>query len=225
MDAMGLGWVITMPKDNRPLILEKSGGLQGFFILSRPRTDARGRCLLRYERIQRRRLQGWGRSHQRIRERAGTALDASDRRRRRPMSEFDRRTSLIYDGLNDVVCPYDRDRNPASHGITAPAARPNGTWLQIGGWLHMQSDMAKKLRPSKLTAHSMRKPRRLRISGHLRALAIQKGFALEVTVQGTRVRLIDEGIGNAVKNSERHRASFSERKAIGFLDDCAPDER
>jgi D-alanyl-D-alanine-carboxypeptidase/D-alanyl-D-alanine-endopeptidase len=31
MDAMGLGWVITMPKDNRPLILEKSGGLQGFF--------------------------------------------------------------------------------------------------------------------------------------------------------------------------------------------------
>ena len=29
MDAMGLGWVITMPRDNRPLILQKSGGLQG----------------------------------------------------------------------------------------------------------------------------------------------------------------------------------------------------
>lgn len=31
MDAMGLGWVITLPDDNRPLILEKSGGLQGTF--------------------------------------------------------------------------------------------------------------------------------------------------------------------------------------------------
>ena len=31
MDAISLGWVITMAKDNRPLILEKSGGLQGFF--------------------------------------------------------------------------------------------------------------------------------------------------------------------------------------------------
>jgi serine-type D-Ala-D-Ala carboxypeptidase/endopeptidase len=31
MDAMGLGWVINMPVNNRPLILQKSGGLQGYF--------------------------------------------------------------------------------------------------------------------------------------------------------------------------------------------------
>jgi D-alanyl-D-alanine-carboxypeptidase/D-alanyl-D-alanine-endopeptidase len=31
MDAMGLGWVINMPTANRPLILQKSGGLQGNF--------------------------------------------------------------------------------------------------------------------------------------------------------------------------------------------------
>jgi D-alanyl-D-alanine-carboxypeptidase/D-alanyl-D-alanine-endopeptidase len=31
MDAMGLGWVINMPAANRPLILQKSGGLQGGF--------------------------------------------------------------------------------------------------------------------------------------------------------------------------------------------------
>lgn len=31
MDAMGLGWVINMPVNNRPLILQKSGGLQGNF--------------------------------------------------------------------------------------------------------------------------------------------------------------------------------------------------
>ncbi len=31
MDAMGLGWVIIMPKDDRPLILQKAGGLQGIF--------------------------------------------------------------------------------------------------------------------------------------------------------------------------------------------------
>jgi len=31
MDAMGLGWVIMMPKDDRPLILQKAGGLQGIF--------------------------------------------------------------------------------------------------------------------------------------------------------------------------------------------------
>jgi D-alanyl-D-alanine-carboxypeptidase/D-alanyl-D-alanine-endopeptidase len=31
MDAMGLGWVIMMPKGGRPLILQKSGGLQGVF--------------------------------------------------------------------------------------------------------------------------------------------------------------------------------------------------
>jgi len=31
MDAMGLGWVINMPEGNRPLILQKSGGLQGSF--------------------------------------------------------------------------------------------------------------------------------------------------------------------------------------------------
>ena len=31
MDAMGLGWVINMPAANRPLILQKSGGLRGSF--------------------------------------------------------------------------------------------------------------------------------------------------------------------------------------------------
>ena len=31
MDAMGLGWVIMEPKDGRPLILQKAGGLQGTF--------------------------------------------------------------------------------------------------------------------------------------------------------------------------------------------------
>lgn len=31
MDAMGLGWVAMMPKGNRPLILQKAGGLQGTF--------------------------------------------------------------------------------------------------------------------------------------------------------------------------------------------------
>jgi serine-type D-Ala-D-Ala carboxypeptidase/endopeptidase len=31
MDAMGLGWVINMPTGTRPLILQKSGGLQGSF--------------------------------------------------------------------------------------------------------------------------------------------------------------------------------------------------
>jgi D-alanyl-D-alanine-carboxypeptidase/D-alanyl-D-alanine-endopeptidase len=31
MDAMGLGWVIKLPTGNSPLILEKSGGLQGMF--------------------------------------------------------------------------------------------------------------------------------------------------------------------------------------------------
>jgi serine-type D-Ala-D-Ala carboxypeptidase/endopeptidase len=31
MDAMGLGWVINMPTGSRPLILQKSGGLQGSF--------------------------------------------------------------------------------------------------------------------------------------------------------------------------------------------------
>jgi D-alanyl-D-alanine-carboxypeptidase/D-alanyl-D-alanine-endopeptidase len=31
MDAMGLGWVINMPTGRRPLILQKSGGLQGNF--------------------------------------------------------------------------------------------------------------------------------------------------------------------------------------------------
>ncbi len=31
MGAMGLGWVINFPEGNRPLILEKTGGLQGFF--------------------------------------------------------------------------------------------------------------------------------------------------------------------------------------------------
>jgi serine-type D-Ala-D-Ala carboxypeptidase/endopeptidase len=31
MDAMGLGWVVMMPQGDRPLILQKSGGLQGMF--------------------------------------------------------------------------------------------------------------------------------------------------------------------------------------------------
>lgn len=31
MDAMGLGWVVMMPEGNRPLILQKAGGLQGTF--------------------------------------------------------------------------------------------------------------------------------------------------------------------------------------------------
>jgi D-alanyl-D-alanine-carboxypeptidase/D-alanyl-D-alanine-endopeptidase len=31
MDAMGLGWVINMPTSQRPLILQKTGGLQGTF--------------------------------------------------------------------------------------------------------------------------------------------------------------------------------------------------
>lgn len=32
MDAMGLGWVIMLPKEDHPLILQKSGGLQGMFL-------------------------------------------------------------------------------------------------------------------------------------------------------------------------------------------------
>ena len=31
MDAMGLGWVIMAPEGDRPLILQKAGGLQGIF--------------------------------------------------------------------------------------------------------------------------------------------------------------------------------------------------
>jgi D-alanyl-D-alanine-carboxypeptidase/D-alanyl-D-alanine-endopeptidase len=31
MDGMGLAWVAMMPKGNRPLILQKAGGLQGTF--------------------------------------------------------------------------------------------------------------------------------------------------------------------------------------------------
>jgi serine-type D-Ala-D-Ala carboxypeptidase/endopeptidase len=31
MDAMGLGWVMMKPEGNRPLILQKTGGLQGMF--------------------------------------------------------------------------------------------------------------------------------------------------------------------------------------------------
>jgi len=31
MDALGLGWVVMRPEGNRPLILHKSGGLQGMF--------------------------------------------------------------------------------------------------------------------------------------------------------------------------------------------------
>ena len=31
MDAMGLGWIIMRPEGDRPLILQKAGGLQGVF--------------------------------------------------------------------------------------------------------------------------------------------------------------------------------------------------
>ena len=31
MDAMGLAWVIMAPERDRPLILQKAGGLQGVF--------------------------------------------------------------------------------------------------------------------------------------------------------------------------------------------------
>jgi D-alanyl-D-alanine-carboxypeptidase/D-alanyl-D-alanine-endopeptidase len=31
MAAMGLGWVVMAPEGNRPLILQKTGGLQGMF--------------------------------------------------------------------------------------------------------------------------------------------------------------------------------------------------
>lgn len=34
MDAMGLGWIVMAPKGNRPLILQKAGGLQGIFSYS-----------------------------------------------------------------------------------------------------------------------------------------------------------------------------------------------
>jgi D-alanyl-D-alanine-carboxypeptidase/D-alanyl-D-alanine-endopeptidase len=34
MDAMGLGWVINLAVGNRPLILQKSGGLQGYLCIS-----------------------------------------------------------------------------------------------------------------------------------------------------------------------------------------------
>jgi D-alanyl-D-alanine-carboxypeptidase/D-alanyl-D-alanine-endopeptidase len=34
MDAMGLGWIVMAPKGNRPLILQKAGGLQGIFTYS-----------------------------------------------------------------------------------------------------------------------------------------------------------------------------------------------
>jgi D-alanyl-D-alanine-carboxypeptidase/D-alanyl-D-alanine-endopeptidase len=34
MDAMGLGWIVMAPKDSRPLILQKAGGLQGILTYS-----------------------------------------------------------------------------------------------------------------------------------------------------------------------------------------------
>jgi D-alanyl-D-alanine-carboxypeptidase/D-alanyl-D-alanine-endopeptidase len=34
MDAMGLGWIVMMPEGDRPLILQKAGGLQGMFVYS-----------------------------------------------------------------------------------------------------------------------------------------------------------------------------------------------
>jgi D-alanyl-D-alanine-carboxypeptidase/D-alanyl-D-alanine-endopeptidase len=30
MDGLGLGWLVALPKENRPLMLAKSGGLPGF---------------------------------------------------------------------------------------------------------------------------------------------------------------------------------------------------
>ena len=30
MDGLGLGWIVSLPKDYRPLILTKSGGIAGF---------------------------------------------------------------------------------------------------------------------------------------------------------------------------------------------------
>jgi serine-type D-Ala-D-Ala carboxypeptidase/endopeptidase len=30
MDALGLGWIISLPKEKRPLIMAKSGGIAGF---------------------------------------------------------------------------------------------------------------------------------------------------------------------------------------------------
>ena len=32
IDAMGLGWVVMAPRANRPLVLQKAGGLQGVFV-------------------------------------------------------------------------------------------------------------------------------------------------------------------------------------------------
>lgn len=32
MDAVALGWIVMRPKENRPLILQKAGGLQGMFL-------------------------------------------------------------------------------------------------------------------------------------------------------------------------------------------------
>ncbi|WP_025030818.1 D-alanyl-D-alanine-carboxypeptidase/endopeptidase AmpH [Nitratireductor aquibiodomus] len=32
MDAMGLGWIVMQPEGDRPLILQKAGGLQGMFV-------------------------------------------------------------------------------------------------------------------------------------------------------------------------------------------------
>ena len=31
MDGLGLAWIVMMPEGNRPLILQKAGGLQGIF--------------------------------------------------------------------------------------------------------------------------------------------------------------------------------------------------
>jgi len=53
-----------------------------------------------------------------------------------------------------------------------------------------------------------------------------RGFADELTMQGSRVRIIDEGVAPAVMNSERGLASFSNRKALLYLSDCRrSDER
>ena len=30
MDGIGLGWIVSLPKDYRPLIMTKSGGIAGF---------------------------------------------------------------------------------------------------------------------------------------------------------------------------------------------------
>jgi hypothetical protein len=51
VDAMGLGWVINLAVGNRPLILQKSGGLQGYLCILAI-LPPRGGCVFRHERVQ-----------------------------------------------------------------------------------------------------------------------------------------------------------------------------